>query len=136
MSPQEMTEFVDRLYESCGAGDWETAESMLSDDFVAYESNALPMAGEYRGKGGLKALFGVAMGMADVASLDRTDLALGDDRAIAVLTMRFADPALAPAELCEMFTFRDGLCCEIKPYYYDPAVFHAAAAAKTSVTAA
>ena len=71
--------------------------------------------------------------MADVASLDRTDLALGTDRAIAVLTMRFADPALPPAELCEMFTFRGDLCCEIKPYYYEPAAFHAAAAAKAAM---
>lgn len=130
MTPEQMTEFVDELYRACGLGEWEKVEGMLTDDFVAYESNALPMAGEYRGKGGLKALFSVAMGMVDVAALDRTDLALGKDRAIAVLTMRFANPALAPAELCEMFTFRDGLCCEIKPYYYEPAVFHAAAAAK------
>jgi hypothetical protein len=106
---------------------------MLTEDFVAYEADALPMAGEYRGKGGLKALFSVAMGMVDVAALDRTDLAVGKDRAIAVLTMRFADPALEPAELCEMFTFRGGLCCEIKPYYYEPSVFHAAAAAKAAM---
>ncbi|WP_368667106.1 nuclear transport factor 2 family protein [Novosphingobium sp. 18050] len=130
MTPAEMTEFVDTLYAACGVGDWETAESMLTDDFVAYEADALPMGGEYRGKGGLRELFGVAMGMADVVGLDRTDLLLSRDRAIAVLTMRFADPALKPAELCEMFTFRDGLCCEIKPYYYEPSAFHTAAAAK------
>jgi hypothetical protein len=133
MTPEEMTDFVDRLYGACGVGDWDTAESMLTEDFVAYEADALPMAGEYRGKGGLKALFSVAMGMVDVAALDRTDLAVGKDRAIAVLTMRFADPALEPAELCEMFTFRGGLCCEIKPYYYEPSVFHAAAAAKAAM---
>lgn len=135
MTPQEMAVFVDRLYESCGVGDWETAESMLTDDFVAHESNALPMAGAFRGKGGLRELFGTAMGLVDVAGLDRTDLAFGNDRAIAILTMRFADPSLEPAELCEMFTFRDGLCCEIKPYYYDPGVFHAAAEAKAKAVA-
>lgn len=130
MTPAAMTEFVDRLYATCAAGDWDTVETMLTDDFVAWEADALPMAGAYHGASGLKALFAKAMGMVDVVALDRTDLALGNDRAIAVLTMRFADPALAPAELCEMFTFRDGLCSEIKPYYYEPAVFHAAAAAK------
>lgn len=135
MTPEDMTDFVDRLYAACGVGDWETAESMLTEDFVAYEADAMPMAGAYHGKGGLKELFSVAMGLVDVAALERTDLALGNDRAIAVLTMRFADPSLEPAELCEMFTFRDGLCCEIKPYYYEPSVFHAAAAAKAAATA-
>ncbi|WP_338045386.1 nuclear transport factor 2 family protein [Novosphingobium kaempferiae] len=130
MTPEEITDLVDRLYASAGAGDWETANAMLTDDFVAYEADALPMAGAYRGKNGLKELFAKAMGMADVVGLDRSDLLTGKDSAIAVLTMRFADPALKPAELCEMFRFRDGKCCEIKPYYYDPAHFHAAAAAK------
>ena len=55
---------------------------------------------------------------------------IGPDSAIAVLTMRFADPDLAPVELCEMFRFRDGKCCEIKPFYYDPAPFIAACNAK------
>lgn len=130
MTPQEIADFVDRLYAATGVGDWETANAMLSDDFVAYEADGLPMAGAYRGKGGLAELYAKVMGMVDVVALDRTDLLTGEDSAIAVLKMRFADPALPPAELCEMFRFRDGLCCEIKPYYYDPAVFRAAASAK------
>lgn len=133
MSPAELTDFVDRLYATCALGDWETVATMLTDDFVAWEADAMPMAGAYRGKEGFQQLFARVMGMVDIVALDRTDLALGNDRAIAVLTMRFADPALAPVELCEMFTFRDGLCCEIKPYYYEPSAFHAAAAAKARV---
>lgn len=136
LSPEEIAALVDRLYAAAGAGDWETANALLTDDFVAWESNALPMAGAYRGKNGLRDLFAHAMGMVDVVALDRSDLLTGPDSAIAVLTMRFADPALAPAELCEMFRFRDGLCCEIKPYYYDPALFHAAVAAKADAQAA
>ncbi len=132
MSPEEIADLVDRLYAAAGAGDWDTANAMLTDDFVAYEADALPMAGAYRGKNGLKDLFARAMGMVDVVGLDRHDLLTGQDSAIAVLTMRFADPSLAPAELCEMFRFRDGQCCEIKPYYYDPATFHAAVKAKAA----
>ncbi|MEE4450736.1 nuclear transport factor 2 family protein [Novosphingobium resinovorum] len=130
MTPQAITDLVDRLYAAAGAGDWETANAMLADDFVAHESDALPMAGAYRGKTGLQDLFGKVMGMVDVVGLERTDLLVGTDSAIAVLEMRFADPALPPAQVCEMFRFRDGLCTEIKPYYYDPAPFVAAAAAK------
>ena len=45
-------------------------------------------------------------------------------------TLEELDPALAPAELCEMFRFRDGKCCEIRPFYFDPAQFIAAVGAK------
>ncbi len=130
MTPEAITDLVERIYAAAGAGDWETANALLTEDFVAYESDALPMAGAYRGRTGLQDLFAKVMGIADVVGLDRSDLLTGKDSAIAVLTMRFADPSLAPAHLCEMFRFRDGLCCEIRPYYYDPAPFHAAATAK------
>ncbi|WP_327194262.1 nuclear transport factor 2 family protein [Novosphingobium album (ex Hu et al. 2023)] len=130
MSPTEIAAFVDRLYAATGVGDWEATAAMLSDDFVAYEADALPMAGAYRGTSGLQTLFQKVMGMVDVIALDRHDLMVGEDCAIAVLSMRFADPALAPAEIAEMFRFRDGKCCEIKPFYYDPAAFISACEAK------
>jgi len=130
MTPEQIAQFVDELYASTGAGDWDKASDMLTDDFVAYEADTLPMAGAYHGKTGLYDLFVKVMGMVDVVALDRTDLLIGEDSAIAVIQMRFADPALAPAELCELMRFRDGKCCEIKPYYFDPAPFVAACKAK------
>jgi len=132
MTPEETVEFVNRLYATTGAGDWDAAADMLTDDFVAIEAPGLPMAGEYRGKNGLRDLYVKVMGMVDVVGLDRAALPVGDDCAIAVLTMRFADPALAPAELCEMMRFKDGKCCEIKPFYFDPAPFLAACKAKAA----
>lgn len=132
MTREEIASFVDNLYATSAAGDWSAVSEMLTDDFVAVEAKSLPMAGEYRGKGGLKELFAKVMGMVDVAGLDRTDLLIGEDCAIAVLSMRFADPSLPPAELAEMFRFRDGKCCEIKPFYFDPDTFNAAARAKAA----
>lgn len=132
MTAQEITDFVDELYAASGAGDWDHVSSMLSDDFVALEADSLPMRGAYRGRNGLKDLFNTVMGMVDVAGLERSALTIGEDCAIAVLTMRFADPDLAPAELCEMFRFRDGKCIEIKPYYFDPAPFVAATKARVA----
>jgi hypothetical protein len=130
LSREETVAFVDRLYAVCAAGNWDAVADMLTDDFVAHEADGLPMAGEYRGRGGLKELYAKVMGMVDVVALDRAALPVGEDCAIAVLTMRFADPALKPAELCEMMRFRDGKCCEIKPYYFEPAPFLAACEAK------
>ena len=130
LSQAEIAAFVDELYDATGGGNWEHINNLLTDDFVVSEADSLPMAGVYHGKGALRQLFERVMGMVDVVALDRHDLLIGPDCAIAVLTMRFADPALAPAELCEMFRFRDGKCCEIKPFYYDPAPFIAAVNAK------
>ncbi|RZF63228.1 nuclear transport factor 2 family protein [Sphingomonas populi] len=130
MSREETIAFVERLYTVTGAGDWAAAADMLTEDFVAYEADSMPMAGAYRGKTGLYDLFVKVMTMVDVVGLDRSSVMAEADCAIAVITMRFADPSLAPAELCEMFRFRDTKCCEIKPFYYDPAQFAAACDAK------
>lgn len=132
MSAQQTIEFVDRLYATAGAGDWAAVEDMLTDDFVALEADGLPMAGAFRGKGGLRELFTLVMGLMDVAGFDRVQITAGGDYAVCILSIRFADPALRPAELCELFRFRDGKCCEIKPYYFDPATVQAATRAKSS----
>ena len=130
MSHEETIAFVERLYAVTGVGDWETAADMLTEDFVAYEADGMPMAGAYRGKNGLHDLFVKVMAMVDVVGLDRESVMAHGDSAISVISMRFADPSLTPAELCEMFRFRDGKCCEIKPFYYDSGQFIAACEAK------
>ena len=130
MTAEQMIAFVDDLYSATGAGDWDKAASMLTDDFFVTEADCMPMAGIYRGKHALRDLFIKVMGMVDVVGLDRVETMAGKDYAATYLSFRFADPALAPAELCEMFRFRDGKCCEIKPFYFDPAQFSAAVEAK------
>ena len=130
MTPQDMIQFVEDLYAATGAGDFDKAADMLTDDFFVTEADCMPMAGVYRGKYALRDLFVKVMGMVDVAGLERTATTAAGDHAVTILSFRFADPALEPAELCEMFRFRDGKCCEIKPFYFDPAQFIAAVAAK------
>lgn len=135
MTAAEMIEFVDNLYDATGTGDWDRAASMLTDDMVITESQGLPFAGTYHGVNALQELFVKVMGMMDVAGLDRVETTAGKDHAVTILSFRFADPSLPPAELCEMFRFRDGKCCEIKPFYFDPAAIHAACAAKAATAA-
>ncbi len=88
------------------------------------------MAGTYRGQNALRELYNDVFQMLDVGGLDRIQTTTGGDYAVTILKMQFADASLGSAELCEMFRFRDGKCCEIKPYYFDPAPIIAAAAAK------
>ena len=43
-----------------GAGDFDTAETMLTDDFFIIEAEGLPMAGEFRGKTALRDLYSMS----------------------------------------------------------------------------
>lgn len=132
MTPAEIGQLVEELYLASGRGDWPAVEAMLTDDFTISEADSLPMACRLHGKGALRELYALVTGMMDVAAFERTAITVGGDYAIAIVTVRFADPALAPAELCELFHIRDGKVCEIKPFYYDPAPMVAAAAAKAA----
>ena len=135
LSAEQMRRIVDDLYEATGSGDFERAATMLTDDFFITEADGLPMAGIYRGRNALRDLYIKVFGMLDVASLERHGIMLGDDEAVVHLSFHFAEPALAPAELCEMFRFRGEQVCEIRPFYFDPATIVAAVAAKTRVSA-
>lgn len=130
MSAEQIEQFVDDLYAATGSADWDRAAAMLTDDFVAVEADNLPMAGSYHGRHGLRDLYVKVMGLMDVAGFERIQTTVGGDHAVTILSIRFADPALKPAELCEMFRFRDGKVCEIKPFYFDPAPVIAATEAK------
>lgn len=135
MTADQMIQFVDDLYAATGTGDWDKAASMLTDDFVVTEAPGLPMEGVYTGRNALKELYVKVMGLVDVVGLNRVETTAGKDHAVTILSFQFADPSLPPAELCELFRFRDGKCCEIKPFYFDHAVFRAAAEAKQRATA-
>lgn len=127
MTGEEMIRFVEDLYAATGRGDWEAAEAMLTDDFFITEAAGLPMAGTYSGRGALRELYTRVFSLLEVSALDRLQTLTGEDCAITVLRMHFAGEGKAPAELCEMFRFRNGKCCEIKPFYFDPAPVVAAA---------
>lgn len=133
MTPEQMQQFVTNLYAAAGAGDWDRAAGMLTDDFFVTEADCLPMAGVFRGRQALRELYTKVMTMMDVAGFDIVETCAGGDHAVTILSIRFVDPSLAPAHLCEMFRFRDGKVCEIKPYYFDPAPIVAACNAKKAL---
>jgi ketosteroid isomerase-like protein len=130
MTHEEKVKLIDDLYAATGVGDFDLAETMLTDDFVVTEANSLPMAGTYSGRGALRELYTKVMGMMDVAALNRVETTTGGDYAVTVLSFEFQDASLVPAHICERFRFRDGKVCEIVPYYYDPAPVVAACLAK------
>lgn len=133
MTPDQMLKYVEELYTVSGTGNWDRAAEMLTDDFFVTEADSLPFAGVFRGKNALRELFTKVMSMMDVAGLDIVESTAGKDHVVTILSFRFADASLAPAHLCELYRFRDGKVCEIRPYYFDPAPIIAACEAKKAL---
>ncbi len=123
-------EIVHALYAATGVGDFDTAETYLTDDFFITEAGDLPMKGVYRGRRALRDLYTKVFGMLDVAGLDVKAHCAGGDFVVTVLELDFADKSIARAEICELFRFRGDKVCEIKPYYFDAAPVVAAARVK------
>ena len=120
MTDDEKIAFVQQLYATSGAGDFDTAETMLTDDFFIIEAEGLPMAGEYRGKRALRDLYSHVFGTLKVADLEPEVMTVGGDYVVNMVSFRFDDPSLAPAQLAELFRFRDGKVRESRPYYFVP----------------
>jgi SnoaL-like domain len=132
MSHKQILQLVDDLYAATSVGNFDAAEQLLTDDFFITEADTLPFAGVYRGRTALRELYAKVMGMMDVSALNRVQTTSGGDYAVTILSFEFVDPDLAPAHLCERFRFRGGKVCEIRPYYFDPAVIIAACDAKVA----
>ncbi len=111
---------IEKLYEATGKGDWSTAAGYLTEDFFVTEADTMPFAGVYRGRGALQELYVKVMGMMDVVDLSITETTVRGDYAVTLLDMVLAGDPPVRVPLAEMFRFRDGKVCEIKPYYFDP----------------
>lgn len=122
--------YVRDLFAATGGGDWNTAESMLTADFLVSEADTLPFAGVYRGPGALQKLFEIVMASAGVVGLDIHEITAGGDRVVALLDLLLEGTPPARVPLAETFRFRDGKVCEIRPYYYDPTPIVSAVAAR------
>jgi ketosteroid isomerase-like protein len=120
MTDDEKLAIVAELYASTGAGDFDTAESLLTDDFFIIEAEGLPMAGEYRGKTALRGLYAHVFGTLKVADLEPEGMSVGGDYVVNLISFRFENPDLASAQLAEVFRFSGDKVCEIRPYYFDP----------------
>jgi ketosteroid isomerase-like protein len=121
---------VKALFAATGAGDWTAAETMLTEDFFVTESDTNPFAGVYRGRRALHDLFQEVVTSADVTKMDVTQLTAGGDFVIAMVELTLGGPPERHVSLMEVFSFRDGKVCEIKPHYFDSTPLAAAVADK------
>ena len=131
MSDQEKRNLatVKALYEATGSGNFDLAETFLSDDLFITETDLLPFAGVYRGKTALRQLYTKVMGMMDVVGLELKGSTCGGD--LVVYWVEFVFPGGKRADLMEMFRLRDGKVVEIRPFYFDPGIVTEAVKAKS-----
>ncbi len=120
-------QYVRDLYAATMAGNWAKAESMLTEDFFVTEADTLPFAGVYRGRSGLQQLYSKVVSMASVKDLDIHNITAGGNSVVVLLDIVRDCTPEERAPIAEVLHFRDGLICEIKPYYFSPTPMHAAA---------
>ncbi len=120
-TPREMLAAV---YAAAGTRDWDAVESLLHPDFVLYEANALPFAGEWRGKDALQRCAAAMYGTWAEAKVEILDITGGETHAVVVirLTMHPKDGSEAFVQtVCEAGSFEDGLLKELRIHYFDAA---------------
>lgn len=127
MTADEMKTLVDDLYLLSATDIDQAMQLYIHDDFVIEEAPELPMAGSYRGRQGLKALYADVFSMVPVTGLQRDYMMTGDHCCACRVIFEVDDPNQEPIELMEFFRFRDGKVIEIRPYYFSPGQFVRAA---------
>ncbi|WP_086606969.1 nuclear transport factor 2 family protein [Erythrobacter donghaensis] len=117
-------ELLAKVYASAGTGDWDAVEALIHPDFVLYEANSLPFAGEWRGKDALRRCAAAMYGTWSEAHVDIHDITGGDTHAVVVLTLTMhPKDSSAPFSqtVCEAGTFEDGLLRTLRIHYFDAA---------------
>lgn len=120
-SPREM---LAKVYATAGTRDWDAVEALIHPDFVLYEANSLPFAGEWRGKDALQRCAAAMYGTWSGTKLEILDCTGGDTWAVMVirLTMHPKDGSTPFAQtICEAGSFDDGLLRELRIHYFDAA---------------
>jgi ketosteroid isomerase-like protein len=126
MTPEEQVELVKRHYALNIAGDPEAAEQLLSDDFVITTPPYMPFGGTFRGKGAFRELIPLVAKTVGVSKLEFVATTVGDDFVIEVVDFILDGQYGPPLRVLEVNRIRDGLICEITPFYFDSAPWIAA----------
>jgi ketosteroid isomerase-like protein len=115
---------VERFYQLSGAGLWDEAEAMMTDDFCIVEADSMPYPGRFAGKSALRELYTTVFGYWDDPVLETHDVCIGASHAVVMLTMkatsRHNGERLA-MPIAEVLHLRGDRFCGITPYYFDTA---------------
>lgn len=119
---QDNVRIVQGLYEAGARGDLPAMLARLARDFVAYESDALPFRGEYRGPEGFTQLLRRVSGLFHL-NVHVDEYVDAGDRVIALVRGQFIPRdggAPIPVDVAECWTLRRHEIVELRPYYWNP----------------
>lgn len=119
---QDNVRIVQGVYEAGMRGDLPTMLEHVAPDFVAYESDALPFGGVYRGPEGLMQLLQRVSGLFHM-NIHVDEFVDSGDRVIAFIRGQFVPRdggAPIPVDIAECWTLRHHKLVELRPYYWNP----------------
>jgi len=109
------------------AGDGDTIRSLCTPDFVLEQGDGLPYAGTYHGADGFLEFLGVFSATWEIEQLEPQRSFTCDDPDVIVSEFAMRARLVATGQpyessLLEMWTFRGGKVCAIKPHYFNAPV--------------
>jgi ketosteroid isomerase-like protein len=119
---QDNVRIVQDIYAAGLRGDLPAMLAHLAPDFVAYESDALPYSGVYRGPEGLTQLMQRVFGLFQM-NIHVDEFVSTGDRVIAFVKGQFIPQdggTPIPVDLAECWTLRNHKVVELRPYYWNP----------------
>ncbi|HEY1530587.1 MAG TPA: nuclear transport factor 2 family protein [Galbitalea sp.] len=119
MSPEDQLDLVKRHYALNGAGDFDGAAELVTDDFVITIPPYMPFAGVYTGKTAMRTLIPIVVASVSVSDVKYVATTVGDGYVAELVEFSLAGNDGPPMQGVEVNSFRDGKICEIRPYYFD-----------------
>lgn len=115
-------EVVERLYEFVFAGDFDSPQIFLADDFKLTEADGLPFAGTLHGPGALGHGFRTLLNYFSNLSVEKREVTAGGDHVMGLLHMSGIAKATGRSfsmPVIEVFRFESGKIAEVYPVYWD-----------------
>ncbi len=134
MTREEQLELVRKHYALNGAGEFEAAGELLTEDFSITIPSSMPFAGTYRGQGAFRELIPIVANAAPIVRLQPVATTVGDDYAVELVEFTLAGDDGPPFRVAEVFRFQGNQIREIRPFYFDPTPMVAAIARKAAAT--
>ncbi len=125
MTPDEQLSLVQRHYALNGAGDYQAAQNLLTDDFLLSIPSYMPFGGAYRGKTGVREAIEKVAKAIKIEKLRFVATTLGPECAVEIVEFTLAGES---TQVAELIRFRGNQIFHIQPFYSDPNAFIDAAA--------
>lgn len=119
MTPEQQLELVKQHYALNGAGDFDGAAELVTDDFVITIPPYMPFAGVYQGKTAMRQLIPIVVASVAVSSVEYVATTVGDGYVAELVEFTLAGNDGPPMRAVEVNSFRGNQICEIRPYYFD-----------------